>query len=81
MKRTDRFVVDPRDQSHNDGVDRRDAIRFRRLVQAALNNDVWFQRMAQEQHQQPRNLHEVREMIDYVIRMETSNEPRTSEAD
>ena len=60
------------DEEHNAEIDRRDAIRFRRLVKAGLENDTWFLRMARRIHDQPRTLIEVRELMDYVIRAENS---------
>lgn len=51
-------------------IDRQDALRFRRLVQAGLENDTWFLRMARRIHDQPKSLEEVRHIMDYVLRAE-----------
>lgn len=58
------------DEEHNLEIDRSDAIRFRRLVKAGLNNEIWFLRMAKRHTNQPSTLQEVRELMDYVIRVE-----------
>lgn len=60
------------DVAHNDEIDRRDAIRFRRLVKAAIDNDIWFLRMAQNVTPQPKTLKEAREMLDTIIRRENA---------
>lgn len=52
--------------------DRRDAMRFRRLVAAALNNEVWFRRLAESAADKPHTLESIREALDYVIRSDNA---------